>query len=146
MNDHVHSLLEGRDRYRRVGVVRRHHLHRGNILLFVKELSEIRIGGTSLELVPSTVLRIVGFHNLLADIAPTRHAIVAFAPGRILNQPPNVIPDLAVAPFEVVSAVFLDVANRHELDVRARENTANLPNRLRTEADAGQSYLLAWRD
>ncbi len=85
VHDHVHSLLQGRDRDGRVGVIRRHHLDRGHILLLVEQLAEVRVGGTSLVLLLAALLRVVGLHDLLADIAAAGHVVGAFSPGRVAD-------------------------------------------------------------
>ena len=56
------------------------------------------------------------------------------------------VPDLVLAPFQVIDAVLLDVAHGDDLDVRAGEDAADLPDRLGSEADARQRDLLAGRD
>ena len=62
------------------------------------------------------------------------------------DEPPDPVADLVLAPFEVMDSVFLDVADGDDLDVRAGEDSADFPDRLSAEADAGQGDLLAGRD
>ena len=61
-------------------------------------------------------------------------------------SPPDRVPDLVLAPFQVIDPVLLDVADGDDLHVRAGEDAADLPDRLGPEADAGQGDLLAGRD
>ena len=139
-------LLQGRDRDGRVGVVRRHHLDRGHVLLLVQQLAEVGVGGAPLVVVLAPLLRVVGLDDLLADVAAAGHVVEAFSPGRVADEPPDPVPDLVLAPFQVMGPVLLDVADGDDLHVRAGEDAADLPDRLGAEADAGQGDLLAGRD
>src|SRR5205823_2980241 len=85
------------------------------------------------------------FNDLFADIASTWRVIRTFAPRRIINQSPNRVADIVLAPFEIIHAVLLDVADRHDLNLWSRENSADLTNCLRPKTNTGQRNFLARR-
>src|ERR1019366_774951 len=97
-------------------------------------------------MLPAALLCVVGFHDLLADVAAAGDTVIARSPGRILDEASNAVADLAFAPLQVVGTVFLDIADRDNLDVRAGEYSADFADCLRSEADARESNLLARRD
>ena len=127
-------------------MIGRHHFYGRYILLFFQQLTEVRVGGASFELRLGALLRVVGFHHLLADIAAARHMVQAFSPRRVVDQPPDYVSELVFFPFQVIDPVLLHIAHCDDLDVRAGEYSADFPYRLGSEADAGQSNLLAGRD
>ena len=94
----------------------------------------------------AALLGVVGFHDFLADIATAGHVVEALSPGWVVQEPAKSVANLVLAPFEVMDAVFLDVADGDDLDIRAGEDSADLADRLGSEADAGQGDLLAGRD
>src|SRR4029453_2931483 len=98
------------------------------------------------ELIRAALFRIVGVDDLLADVAAAGDVVGSLAPGRVLEEPPDSVADLVPAPLEVMNAVFLAVADGDHLVTRAGEHPLDFPDRLRSEADAGEGYLLAWRD
>ena len=146
VDDHVHSLFERGNRYRRVGVIWRHHFHRRHILFLFQQLAEVHIGGAALELLLIALPGVVGLDELLADIAAAGHVVGAFSPGRILEQFPDLISDIMLAPLEVIDAILLYVAHRDDLDLGPGKYRADLADCLGAETDARQSNLLAGRD
>ena len=144
--DHVHPLFQRCQRDRPVSMVGRHHLDGGHVRFLLEQLPKIRIGRAALEVLLAALLGVVGFHDLLAHIAAARRVVEAFAPGRLLDQPPDGVADFPIAPFQVIDAVLLDVAHGHDLDLRPGQDAADFPDRLRPKADAGQGDLLARRD
>ena len=133
-------------RDRRVGVVRRHHLDRRDVLLLLQQLAEVHVGGAPPSRLVAPLLRVEGVHDLLADVSPARHVVEALAPRGIPDEAPDGVSDLVPAPLEVVDAVSLDVADGDDLDLGAGEHAADLPDGLGAEADAGQRDLVARRD
>ena len=97
-------------------------------------------------MLPTALLRVVGFHDLLADVAAARHVVRAVSPCRVADEPPDPVPDLVLAPLQVMGPVLLDVAHGDNVHVRAGEDPADFPDRLGPEADAGQGDLLAGCD
>src|SRR5262249_17604811 len=91
----------------------------------------------------AALVRVIRFDDFLADVAPAGHVREALAPVRFSDQPPYGVLDVIFAPFQVVDPVLLDVAHGNDLHVGARENSADLADRLSAEADTGQGYLLA---
>jgi hypothetical protein len=146
MDDHVHALLQGRQRDGRVGVIGRHHLDGGHVLLFIQQLAEVGVSRAALVRRPAALLGVIGLDDLLADVAAAGHVIGALAPGGVADQPPDHVADLVLAPLEVMRAVLLDVAHGDDLHVGAGEDAADLADRLGAETDAGQGDFFAGRD
>ena len=147
VHENVHSFLPGpREKWSRGCLIWRHHFYRGHVLLLFQQLAEVHVGRTSLVLFPAALLRVVGFHDLLADIAAAGHVVRAFSPGRVADQSPDCVPDVVLAPFQVVDPILLDVTHGDDLDVRAGENSADFPDRLSPESDTGQSNFVTRRD
>ncbi len=129
-----------------MGVVGGHHFDRRHIRLFFEQLTEVCVGGTSLEVLLAALFRVVGLHDLLADITAAGHVVGAFSPGWIADESPDSVPDLVLAPFQVIGPILLDVAYGNDLHVWAGEYSADFPDGLSAEADAGECDLLAGRD
>ena len=145
VHDDVQTFVQCRDRDGRVQMVGRHHLYRGDVFFLIEQLTEIDVGRASLEAFLAALLRIIRLDDFLADVAPAGRIVESLAPRWIFEQQADRVSHFAFVPFEVIDAVFLDIAHRDDLHFGTLQYPAYLAYRLRSEADARERDLLAGR-
>jgi hypothetical protein len=72
------------------------------------------------------VLRVVGVHHLLPDLAPAGTAGRAFSPGGIVENLPDPIPNVVLAPLDVVVTAAVRIAHCHDLDLGPLQQPSQL--------------------
>src|SRR5450759_4382851 len=127
-------------------MVGRHDLDGVEVLLFLQQLPEIRIGGNSFEVLRRPLLRVVGFEDFFGHIAAAAYPADAGAPSRILQSLAHAVANAGLVPVDVIRAVLDGVAYGRDLHLRGGDEPQHLSRSLRAATDVSQGDLIAWSD
>src|SRR5207302_2403272 len=115
-------------------------------LTLAHQLAEVAVGRTARVTAGGLVLAVVGLDDLPCRVASGRGARQLAPPARVFQQGADLVAKLVRAPFRVVAALAIDVRDGHHLHVRLLQEVQHDPRSLRSDPDAGQGQLVAWRD
>ena len=137
----VLTALHRGDRDGRVQMVGGHDLHRIHVGLFVQQFAKVGIGRAGAKRLTSPLIGVIRIDHLASHLPSAGTARHPFSPSWIAQVFADTLSNAVQTPFDVVLTVGIRVTDRNDLDLRVRQQIAQLAEPLSSHSDMSERDL-----